>query len=40
VYSSSSAVVPASSGVVGRSTLNLKPSSTEDLMAATRNDDA
>jgi len=40
VYSSSTAVVPTSSGVVGRSTLNLKPSSTEDLMAATRNDDA
>jgi len=40
VYTSASALTPASSGVVGRSTLNLKPSSTDELMAATRNDDA
>jgi len=40
VYSSTSALTPTSNNVVGRGTLNLTPSTTEELMAATRNDDA
>jgi anaerobic dimethyl sulfoxide reductase subunit B (iron-sulfur subunit) len=40
IYTSASALTPASDGVVGRSKLNIKPSSTVELMAVTQNDDA
>ena len=39
-YTTPDAVTSIPDGLVGRSKLNLKPSSTADLLAATRHDDA